>query len=72
MTQQPSRSGRVTDRETAIETGDGGTAALVASLVVVALIAVGVLFFVDASHSSGQTITLGVPAATGKVVAAAK
>ena len=55
------------DRETIIETGDGGAAGIVAGLLTVALIVVGLFFFLSTSHPGGQTIDLDVPAVTVNV-----
>ncbi len=56
------------DRETIIETGDGGAAAIVAGLLVVALIVVGFFFFFGINHSAaGRTITLDAPKVTVNV-----
>ncbi len=53
------------DRETIIETGDGGAAGIVAGLVIVALVVVGLLFFFNAGNRGGSsTIDLDVPAVT--------
>jgi hypothetical protein len=50
------------DREI-MDTGDGGAAAIVAGLLAVALVVVGVFFFVSLNNSAtGQTITVQVPA----------
>lgn len=55
------------DRETIIETGDGGAAGIVAGLVVVALVVVGLFFFSGVNNSGRQTIDLDVPALAGNV-----
>jgi hypothetical protein len=55
------------DRETIIETGDGGAAAIVAGLLVVALIIVGFFFFFGINQPSGRTITLDTPKVTVNV-----
>lgn len=55
------------DRETIIETGDGGAAGIVAGLLVVALLVVGFFFFFGMNHSGSQTIDLDVPAVTVNV-----
>ena len=56
------------DRETIIETGDGGAAAIVAGMLVVALVVVGFFFFFGISHSdNGRTITVDVPKVTVNV-----
>ena len=55
------------DRETIIETGDGGAAGIVAGLLVVALIVVGFFFYFGTHNSGSQTIDLDVPAVTGYV-----
>jgi hypothetical protein len=52
------------DRETIIETGDGGAAGIVAGLLIVALIVVGLFFFFGMNNSGRQTIDLDVPAVT--------
>ena len=53
------------DRETIIETGDGGAAGIVAGLLVVALIVVGLLFFFNVGNRGGAAIIdLDAPAAT--------
>ncbi len=55
------------DREI-VDTGDGGAAAMVAGLLAVALVVVGVFFFVSMNNSAtGQTITVQLPAATQNV-----
>ena len=55
------------DRETIIETGDGGAAGIVAGLLVVALIVVGLFFYFGTNNSGSQTIDLDVPAVTVNV-----
>lgn len=55
------------DRETIIETGDGGAAGIVAGLLIVALVVVGLFFFFGSSRSGSQTIDLDIPAVTLKV-----
>jgi hypothetical protein len=55
------------DRETIIETGDGGAAGIVAGLLTVALVVVGLFFFLSTSHTGGRTIDLDVPAVTVNV-----
>ena len=55
------------DRETIIETGDGGAAGIVAGLLVVALIVVGFFFYFGTNGSRSQTIDLDVPAVTVNV-----
>ena len=55
------------DRETIIETGDGGAAGIVAGLLVVALIVVGFFFYFGTNNSGSQTIDLDVPAVTVNV-----
>ena len=55
------------DRETIIETGDGGAAGLVAGLLIVALIVVGLFFYFGSLNSGSQTIDLDVPAVTVNV-----
>lgn len=56
------------DRETIIDTGDGGAAAVVAGLLVVALVVVGLFFYFGMNHgSTGQTITIDVPKVTVSV-----
>lgn len=52
------------DRETIIETGDGGAAGIVAGLSIVALIVVGFFFYFGTNNSGSQTIDLDVPAVT--------
>ena len=52
------------DRETIIETGDGGAAGIVAGLLVVALVVVGLFFFFGMNRSGSQTIDIDVPAVT--------
>jgi hypothetical protein len=52
------------DRETIIETGDGGAAGIVAGLLVVALVVVGLFFFFGMGNSGSQTIDLDIPAVT--------
>ena len=52
------------NRETFIETGDGGAAGIVAGLVFVALIVVGFFFFFSVNNSGRQTIDIDVPAVT--------
>ena len=52
------------DRETIIETGDGGAAGIVAGLLIVALLVVGFFFFFGLNRSSSQTIDIDVPAVT--------
>ena len=52
------------DRETIIETGDGGAAGIVAGLVLVALVVVGLFFFFSMNRSGSQTIDIDVPAVT--------
>ncbi len=56
------------DRETFIETGDGGAAGIIAGLMVVAMVAVGLFFFFGVNDNSGsRTIDLDVPAVTVQV-----
>ncbi|MBN9348900.1 MAG: hypothetical protein J0I48_22310 [Devosia sp.] len=55
------------DRETIIETGDGGAAGIVAGLLVVALAVVGLFFFFGMNRPGSQTIDLDVPAVTVNV-----
>ncbi len=57
------------DRETIIETGDGGAAGIVAGLLVVALIVVGFFFYFGTMRPGGgaQTFDIDVPAVTVKV-----
>lgn len=57
----------MTDRETIIETGDGGAAGIVAGLLVVALVVVGFFFFFSMNRSGMQTIDIDVPAVSVKV-----
>jgi hypothetical protein len=52
------------DRETIIETGDGGAAGIVAGLLIVALLVVGFFFFSSMNRSGSQTIDIDVPAVT--------
>ncbi|RYE07316.1 MAG: hypothetical protein EOP22_18235 [Hyphomicrobiales bacterium] len=52
------------DRETIIETGDGGAAGLVAGLLVVALVVVGFFFFTGMNRGGSSTIDIDVPAVT--------
>ena len=53
------------DRETIIETGDGGAAGIVAGLIIVALVVVGLFFYFGANSGGGsRTIDLDVPAVT--------
>lgn len=52
------------DRETIIETGDGGAAGIVAGLLVVALVVVGLLFYFNSTGGGSRTIDLDVPAVT--------
>jgi hypothetical protein len=52
----------VANRETFIETGDGGAAGIVAGLLLVALIVVGFFFFFSVNNSGRQTIDIDVPA----------
>lgn len=52
------------DRETIIETGDGGAAGIVAGLLLVALIVVGFFFFFGMNRSGSQTVDIDVPAVT--------
>jgi hypothetical protein len=52
------------NRETFIETGDGGAAGIVAGLLIVALVVVGFFFFLSVNNSSRQTIDIDVPAVT--------
>ena len=52
------------DRETIIETGDGGAAGIVAGLLIVALIVVGLFFYFGTNNSGSQTIDLDVRAVT--------
>lgn len=53
------------DRETIIETGDGGAAGIVAGLLVVALIVVGFFFYFGTMRQGGsQTFDIDVPAVT--------
>lgn len=55
------------DRETFIETGDGGAAGIVAGMLIVALVVVGLFFFFGVNNSGRQTIDLDVPAGTVNV-----
>jgi hypothetical protein len=53
------------DRETIIETGDGGAAGIVAGLIIVALVVVGLFFYFGVNNGGGsRTIDLDVPAVT--------
>ena len=52
------------DRETIIETGDGGAGGIVAGLLIVALLVVGFFFFFGTNNSGRQTIDIDVPAVT--------
>lgn len=52
------------DRETIIETGDGGAAAAIAGLLVGAIIVVALFFFYGANAEHGKTINIDVPALT--------
>jgi hypothetical protein len=52
------------DRETIIETGDGGAAGIIAGLIVVALIVIGFFFYFGVNGGGSQTIDLDVPAVT--------
>ena len=54
------------DRETIIETGDGGAAGIVAGLLIVALLVVGFFFFFGIGGPSANVIDLDArPAAVG-------
>ena len=55
------------DRETFIETGDGGAAGMVAGMLIVALVVVGLFFFFSVNNSGSQTIDLDIPAVTVNV-----
>ena len=55
------------DRETIIETGDGGAAGIVAGLLIVALVVVGLFFFLGVNNSGRPTIDIDVPAVTANV-----
>ncbi len=55
------------DRETIIETGDGGAAAIVAGLLIVAMLVVGFFFFFGMNNSGRQTIDVDIPAVTVSV-----
>ena len=55
------------DRETFIETTDGGAAGIVAGLLIVALVVVGLFFFFGSNRPGSQTIDLDVPAVTVNV-----
>ncbi len=56
------------DRETIIETGDGGAAGIIAGLMFVAMVVVGLfIFFGMNNNSASQTIDLDVPAVTVNV-----
>ena len=52
------------DRETIIETGDGGTAAMIAGVLVVALLIVGTLYYLSLGNGSSRTIDIDVPKIT--------
>ncbi len=52
------------DRETIIETGDGGTAAMIAGVLVVALLVVGTLYYLSLGNGSSRTIDIDVPKIT--------
>ena len=52
------------DRETIIDTGDGGAAGIVAGLLVVALVVVGFFFYFGTMNGGSQTIDIDVPAVT--------
>ena len=52
------------DHETIIETGDGGAAGIVAGLLAVALVVVGLFFFLGVTDSGSQTIDLDSPTVT--------
>ncbi len=52
------------DRETIIETGDGGAAGIVAGLLVVALLVVGLFFFFTMNQGRSGTIDIDIPAVT--------
>ena len=52
------------DRETIIETGDGGAAGIVAGMLVVALLVAGLFFFIGTNNSGRQTIDIDIPAVT--------
>jgi hypothetical protein len=52
------------DRETIIETGDGGAAGVVAGLLVAVLIVVGFFFYFSMDGSRSQTVDIDVPAVT--------
>lgn len=56
------------DRETIIETGDGGAAGIIAGVLLVAIIAVGAFFFLTTNTNRGQTIDIDVPAVSVDVV----
>ena len=56
------------DRETFIETGDGGAAGMVAGMLIVALVVVGLFFFFSVNNSGRQTIDLDIPAVTVNVM----
>jgi hypothetical protein len=55
------------DRETIIETGDGGAAGIVAGLLVVALLVVGFFFYTSMNRSGSQTFDIDVPKVTVNV-----
>ena len=54
------------DRETIIETGDGGAAGIVAGLLLVVLVVVALLFYFGMNRNGGgsQTFDIDVPAVT--------
>ena len=52
------------DRETIIETGDGGAAAVIAGLLVVALLVVGFFIFSGFGTGGSRTIDIDVPKVT--------
>jgi hypothetical protein len=55
------------NRETIIDTGDGGAAAMVAGMVAVAIVAVGLFYFFGMTHTGSKTITVDVPKVTVSV-----
>lgn len=59
-----SPSKKMLDRETTIEAGDGGAAAIVAGLLVVALVIVGLFFYFSLDHNTTAPIDITVPHST--------
>lgn len=58
---------KMADRETFADTGDGGAAAIIAGLLVVALVVVGVFFYFGLDGAPSTIIDLDAPAATVNV-----